>query len=328
MVIERLAVESVCVFSHSFASESGPVIAMLQSFVPDDDRPAFEEWNKAMRTLIRRLSKVPNYVRRFGLWSGLRLLFQIERTLPSKSESVRTYRVPGYPDPVYLRESISDHAAFWQCLVLNQYEFRRFPQSKQLMECYQTAMAKGVHPLIIDCGGNIGLATIWFAAAFPQAKIFVIEPEKGNLEILRRNTRHFGERVTVLEGGIWNESGRLHIVNPDSGAMAFRVTAASSTQLDSMRAYTVDEVCALAKSEAPFIVKLDIEGAQRNLFLSNTDWVGRTDLITLELDDWLLPWQGTSRTFFSCISKFPYDYLLNVESIFCFRDRGPPTNPN
>mgnify|MGYP000930999581 CR=1 FL=1 len=89
-------------------------------------------------------------------------------------------------------------------------------------------------------------------------------------------------------------------------------------------AYTIDDLCALGGTTDPLIVKLDIEGAQAQLFASNTDWVGRTALITLELDDWLMPWQGTSRNFFSCLSRYPFDYLLGGESIFCFRDLGQP----
>ena len=69
-----------------------------------------------------------------------------------------------------------------------------------------------------------------------------------------------------------------------------------------------------------FIVKIDIEGAQKHLFSSNTNWIEHTHLIMLELDDWLLPWQGTSRTFFSALSAYPFDYLIRGEAIFCFRD--------
>jgi len=43
-------------------------------------------------------------------------------------------------------------------------------------------------------------------------------------------------------------------------------------------------------------------------------------LLTLELDDWLMPWQGTSRSFFRCVSRYAFDYLIGGESIFCFRD--------
>ncbi|MDP3085859.1 MAG: hypothetical protein Q8N44_19505 [Rubrivivax sp.] len=70
----------------------------------------------------------------------------------------------------------------------------------------------------------------------------------------------------------------------------------------------------------PLIVKLDIEGSQVHLFKENTQWVARAGLITLELDDWLMPWAGMSQTFFACISQQSYEYLLGGESIFCFRN--------
>ena len=72
----------------------------------------------------------------------------------------------------------------------------------------------------------------------------------------------------------------------------------------------------------PFIVKIDIEGGQGPLFETNTEWVKDTQLIALELEDWLFPWQGTSRSFFRCISRYSFDYLLGRENIFCFRDFG------
>ena len=80
--------------------------------------------------------------------------------------------------------------------------------------------------------------------------------------------------------------------------------------------------CTLAGCAEPLIVKLDIEGAQQHLFASATGWVGRAHLITLELDDWLLPWRGSSRPFFRALAEHPYDYLLGGESVFCFRDAG------
>ena len=71
---------------------------------------------------------------------------------------------------------------------------------------------------------------------------------------------------------------------------------------------------------APFITKIDIEGAQGAVFRDNTDWVSGTHLIMLELDDWLLPWAGTSRPFLAALSRVPFDNLIRGEIIFCFRD--------
>jgi len=273
-----------------------------------------------MGKLYRRASKAPNYIRRFGTWHGLRLLFGIERQLSMKSKQVRQYNVPGYPAPINLRETISDHAIFWQCLVQCQYDIGRFPQSQRLKAAYKAALAKGQRPLIIDCGGNVGMAAVWFASQFPEAVICTVEPDSQNFEMIEMNTACFGDRVRRLKGGVWHESGWLRITNPQAGSAAYQVAYSENPTSDSIRAYTIDEICQLMGSEYALITKIDIEGAQGSLFKANTDWVGKTHLLTLELDDWLLPWGGTSRNFFKCISQYPFDYLLGGESVFCFRD--------
>lgn len=277
-----------------------------------------------MNNLYRLISKIPNYIRRFGVFDGLRLLVQIERLtrLPQKSDLVRAYKVPGHRSPIYLRSCVGDHAIFWQCLVMNQYDISKFPQSQRLNERYSDSVLAGTAPIIIDCGGNIGLSAIWFAEQFPKAKIFCIEPEESNFEMLERNIHRYDRRVVAIKGGVWSEPGTLNIVNPDAGPSAFRVQLQDKpTSADTIRCYTMDELCTEASTTEPFIVKIDIEGAQADLFSKNTDWVTRSNLIILELDDWQFPWQGTSRSFFKCLSSHPFDYLLSGESIFCFNDK-------
>lgn len=270
--------------------------------------------------LRRSLPRLPNYLARFGVLSGLRLWWSIERDLPVKSTRIATYRVPGFDVPIHLRETASDHATFWQCLVRNQYELHGFPQTARLMATYRAGIASGQQMLIVDGGGNIGLAAIWLAKAFPAARICVVEPDAENFAMLERNTEALGDRVKLLRGGLWDARTDLHIVNPESGAAAFRVTAGASASQATIPAFTIDDICRDIGVEAPFIVKLDIEGAQSRLFESNTGWMRGTHLVMLELDDWQFPWQGTSRSFFRCASALPFDYLMSGETIFCFQD--------
>jgi len=270
---------------------------------------------------FRRLAKLPVYLRSFGPRVGLRLFGAIECTaLPVKSDKVSMHTLPGYESPVSLRRARADHATFWQCLVQQQYDLDRFPQTQRLQQTYEVMLARGETPLIIDGGANIGLAALWLARRFPRAQIISVEPDAGNLALLTRNLAGLGARAKVLDGGLWPCSGRLRIVNPESGSAAFRVEETTGDGLGTLRAYTIDEICALAGCHEPLIVKLDIEGAQQYLFSSNTGWVGRTHLITLELDDWLFPWRGSSRPFFRALAEHPFDYLLGGESVFCFRD--------
>lgn len=275
-----------------------------------------------MKLLERRLGRSPNYLRRFGLWSGLRLLLQIERSLPLHSGRVREYFLDQGRKSIHLRDSVADHAIFWQCLVTNQYDIARFPQTERLMAAYERMLAAGKTPVIIDCGANIGLASFWFHECFPKARIFALEPDAENFAMVERNTARFEANITRLLGGVWPDSGWLRIENPEMGSADFQVVPAKREEPGAIRAYAIDEIMQMAGADEILICKIDIEGAQAKLFERNTEWVERTHLITLELEDWLMPWSGSSRPFFACLANLPFDYLLGGENIFCFRDFG------
>src|SRR5690606_32260101 len=42
-------------------------------------------------------------------------------------------------------------------------------------------------PLIVDCGANIGLSTLYFKSQYPQSRIIAFEPDKQNIELLKHN---------------------------------------------------------------------------------------------------------------------------------------------
>jgi FkbM family methyltransferase len=261
---------------------------------------------------------LPNYVRSLGVVDGLRLFIRSVRTRSRRKGQYEAFRVRTYGTHVHLRATRSDHSILFQCLVKKQYDISAFPQFKDLFRLYLRQIEQGRTPLIIDCGGNIGLSAVWFATQFPKAKIVVVEPDAENLELLRLNVAPFGERVQVVAGAVWNRPAQLRIVNPQSGSAAFRVEETDGQARDGIRAYSIDELCEIGGNSLPMIVKIDVEGAQKALFSSNTDWVGRAGMIGLELDDWLMPWAGTSRPFFRCLSEYEYDFLLSGEAIYCF----------
>ena len=83
---------------------------------------------------------------------------------------------------------------------------------------------------------------------------------------------------------------------------------------------------------SPFLVKMDIEGGEREVFNAEVDWVQRVPLIMIELHDWLLPGQGTSRPFLRCVSKLDRDFVYLGETVFSIdnslgRDSSPEQSP-
>ncbi|MCG8318385.1 MAG: FkbM family methyltransferase, partial [Cytophagales bacterium] len=177
----------------------------------------------------------------------------------------------------------------------------------------------------IDAGANIGMSTVWLAERYPEARIFAIEPDSANYELLAANTAVYGERVTAFNGGIWPEAGRLEIENPEAGAQHFRTRETSGASSSGVEALTVPDILERTGTETILYMKVDIEGSQKELFARNTEWVAKTHLISIELDDWLLPWAGTSRPFLACLNGYKFDYLLQGENLVCFQDTSDPS---
>jgi FkbM family methyltransferase len=268
---------------------------------------------------IQKLLRLPNYVKRFGLIEGLSLSARIGRPAGSDRDGARPVRLRALPDPIWLRPTVSDHSIFWQCWVNNQYDLNNFPQTEALLKRATAMVSQGKKPLIIDGGANIGLATRWFAHHFPFAHILAVEPDDENVRVLMQNQRSIAAAVTPVHGAISSKSGYCRITRRERGSAGFITEACSADEAGSVPSYGIDALKAQIQNGELWIVKLDIEGAQSELFSQNTDWIDQTDLIILELDDWQFPWSASSQTFFTAIARRKFDFLIDGELILCFR---------
>jgi FkbM family methyltransferase len=268
---------------------------------------------------IKRIFCAPNYVRAFGIFWGIRLLLSVERRWPRKSHAVHSIKGPGFPAPVHLRKCVSDHAIFWQCLVMRQYDLSPFAQTARLLEQYRKIVAAGRSPIIIDAGGNIGLAAFWFARTFPESSIISVEPDPANFALLQRNVAIFGDRVRPLHGAVTEIPKAMRIVNSEAGYASYQLEPADDSTEAMVNGFTINALSASIDHGELFIVKIDIEGGQKFLFADHTDWIEQAHLIVIEIDDWQFPWQATCETLFKEMSKRRFDYLIRGENLFCYR---------
>ncbi|MCU0983384.1 MAG: FkbM family methyltransferase [Acetobacteraceae bacterium] len=271
--------------------------------------------------LTRFVFRLPNYVSTFGLWHGVRLMLQLEPGMVHHGTKEGVFDVPGYPR-IVLRNSVSDRSIFWQCLVTQQYRLDQTAHGTSINDHYDFLVSSDHLPLIIDAGANIGLSSLYLHRLFPRAQIVCIEPDGANLELLKKNTAVLARHVDVLQGAVWDRQEDLRILDPTVGSSAIEVSTSSTATGNAVTVFTIDEILNRYSGHRPFIIKLDIEGAQEFLFRSNTDWINSFDVVILELDDWQFPWRGTGRNFFRAISRYDFDYVIRGESIFCFRHRA------
>lgn len=246
------------------------------------------------------------WTKRYGLIDGPRTALQFK--LGDRSRKLFALTLPDFPAPIWLRGGTVDTRVFFQVLVAKEYDISDSAQGKELHRRYDSLIASRVQPLIIDCGANIGLSGVWYARQFPEAKIIAVEPDQSNLEIASKNLAAY-PNVTLVSGGIWDTPSHLSIVNPDAEPWAFQVKEGNG----SIPGFTINQ---LSEGSPILVVKVDIEGAEKELFRSNTDWMDRTDLIAIELHDWLFPNFGTSQTFMKAIASHSHQVAMRGENLF------------
>lgn len=109
------------------------------------------------------------------------------------------------------------------------------------------------------------------------------------------------------------------MVDPGRGQWAYRTEAIARSEetADWVPYVTINDIYRAHAAQAfPFLVKVDIEGAEGDLFSGNTEWVARTPLVIVELHDWLLPKQKTSQPFLQCVAKLDRDFVYVGEDVY------------
>lgn len=119
--------------------------------------------------------------------------------------------------------------------------------------------------VILDCGANIGITSLFFAARHPNARIYSIEPDPNNFVLLERNTRQ-EPRISPICGAIVGRACERVYLTTDAPAWGNSITQ-SKTGV-AVKAWTIDEICRENDLANIDLLKVDVEGAEEELFTS------------------------------------------------------------
>lgn len=202
--------------------------------------------------------------------------------------------------PIVIRLGTSDLKCLEKVFVVGEYELP-FTISPRV---------------IVDAGANIGMATLYFARLFPDARILAIEPEPSNFAILQENLSGM-PNVTLVQGAVWPEEKQIRIADSTVDKWMFTVTeagrdAASSTEV---AAITVPRALEMMGASAIDLLKLDIEGAELELFAKRPlPWLQRINLLVIELHDRLRP--GCAQVLYRALDQRQFVQEIRGENVF------------
>lgn len=236
-------------------------------------------------------SRFKKMVKAFGFSDAIKLYLQVKIKPHGKLVA------SNYKAPFYLRPNTSDYYTFDQVFLRDQYNI-------QLPFTPST---------IIDAGANIGLSAVYFSQRYPQASIVAIEPSKDNFEQVQKNIAAYPQ-VKAICSGVWNKDVHLAIINTDGVNNAFMVAETTADNPEAVPAVSIETIMKQAGWETIDILKIDIEGSEKEVFETNYDyWLPRTKAIIIELHDHMK--QGTSKSLFAAISKYDFSFDMRDENL-------------
>lgn len=222
------------------------------------------------------------------------------------------------------RNTAADQGVLHQIFVNQDYEFARLRRNGEITRLYGSMD----RPLIVDCGANLGASPVWFASRYPKAGILAVEPEADNFALLETNVA--GLNVRPVHGAIAGRPGTVDVLDAGNGEWGYRTSGPGSEfgpgrKIGEVRAFALSELLALAPGATPFILKIDIEGGEGDLFDEEAEVFARFPVVVIELHDWMLPRRGTSRAFLRWQAQRDRDLVHIGENMFSMCNHLLPT---
>jgi FkbM family methyltransferase len=143
---------------------------------------------------------------------------------------------------------------------------------------------EGQAPRILDCGANVGLASLFFKKRYPRARITAFEADPAIADVLQRNLERNGcGDVEVARAAVWVEDGEVD----------FRCEGADSGTIDALagdlrgqtRAVRSVRLRRLLDVEEVDVVKLDIEGGEETVLRDCVEAIQGVRVLLLDLHE-------------------------------------------
>lgn len=224
--------------------------------------------------LFNSVRRILRLFRMLGTYGTLQFLYQEGRVHRRQTKHTYALHTRYAQFPLWVRPNTSDISVFRQIFIEHEYS------------CLDDLADAG---LIIDCGANVGYSSAYLLSRFRKSRIICIEPEPSNFTMLKENLKPYGERVVLIQAGVWSHKTELRISNAayrDCGKWATQVRECMQGESGELQA--VDLLSLLDESgfDRISILKMDIEGAEAIVFSKNfEDWLRRTDNLVIELHD-------------------------------------------
>lgn len=245
-----------------------------------------------LKDIERAYKRVRRYTKLFGLAGGAAGV----RGCMGAGPKTLLLDPGGLMRPVRIRLPSSDAEVYKQVFLDKEYGI-------------DSAVAPKV---IVDAGANCGLTSVFYSSLFPEATILAIEPEKENFGLLLKNISGH-KNIIPIQAALWNHTGSVMIHDPGEGAWSFRAQAQADGDPvgagETIRAVTIESIMDEYGIDRINLLKMDIEGSEKEVLEHSASWIERVDTLVVELHERFKP--GCTRSFYDATGGFGHEWHLN-----------------
>ncbi|MCA1707418.1 MAG: FkbM family methyltransferase [Actinobacteria bacterium] len=138
--------------------------------------------------------------------------------------------------------------------------------------------------VILDLGSNIGLTMVDYASRHPSARVYGVELDDGNAAVCRTNIDQFGNQCKLYVGAVWPREQTVAYQLEKGEEWAARVAESERARVRTTRTLTLNGLVDKIGEPIDFL-KMDVEGAEREILRGNTEWAEQVRCVKVEVHE-------------------------------------------
>jgi len=170
--------------------------------------------------------------------------------------------------------------------------------------------------LILDCGANVGYASIYFLRVFPDVRVIALEPDPENFRMCEQNLAPYRRRVQLLRAAVWGRTTHVALERGswrDGRDWAIRAREVNAGDNELAEAMDIPSVLELTPNGIVDLLKIDIEESELELFRCDPHrWLPSIRNIAAELHG-----RECEQVFFEALDAYSYDISVCGELTIC-----------
>lgn len=141
---------------------------------------------------------------------------------------------------------------------------------------YYSFSTSNISPRIIDIGSNVGLSIAFFTQEYPTAHITAYEADPTIFSYLKENATYF-PKAELINKAIWTHNNGIELYSNGADSASIIVGQGKAISVPSISFKQI-----LENENQIDMLKMDIEGAENNVFIEAKDHIHKIKTLFLE----------------------------------------------